>query len=81
MEKKCKYCDSECLESGTPKTRLFSIPFTKIDIMILNYSKTEYLDTCLDCYLESQKEPETDAYHAGKQDGYQEAIEDNRFNL
>jgi hypothetical protein len=75
--KKCE-CGNDVMETGAPKTVLqFTIPFTKIEIIVWNWGVKDYSDHCMDCIIEMEQNKMRDhtdqAYTAGYEHGYEQA--------
>ncbi|HRB54017.1 MAG TPA: hypothetical protein PLD87_10105 [Bacteroidia bacterium] len=75
--KKCNHCDGEMKSYEVPiEGIIFRIPFTQIEIMWRSWDGLEWW--CEDCSIDSHQERGREAYEAGKQDGYERAMEDSR---
>ena len=79
--KKCK-CGNDAIETGAPFTVLqFTIPFTKIEIIVWNWGIKDYSDYCMDCLRDMEqsklKDHTDEAYNTGFDEGYERAIKDS----
>lgn len=71
-------CQNTALETGAPKTWLFSIPLTDIEVHIYHWGKTEPGAYCEQCLYEQEQPPEFTAedMSVAYTDGYTEARRD-----
>lgn len=78
--KKCQ-CGNDVCETGAPHTILqFTIPFTKIEILIWNWNAKDYSDYCMDCLLDMEQSKIIDhtdeAFDSGFESGYEKAMKE-----